>query len=92
MTQEHIVFGCIESKGNDEYYEINQEADYSTEGHRIKSTTRYVEFKTTYERAKEMYNEYMEQNADNPPYDTYKIIVAYDENTREVLALDMFRE
>lgn len=89
MEEKHrIVFVCIETKQYDDYYED----DNGNEQHTLKGASVVYHHTEPLSKAKEFYNNYLEQNADNPPYDTYSIKLAYYEGNNELVSLRQFED
>jgi hypothetical protein len=85
---EHITFVCIASHGQDAYFEDPIQG----ECHTIERESK-VHFESVHvSEAQKFYDNYLEQNADNPPYDRYDIKMAYWTKTREPVSLRQFQE
>lgn len=87
MAYEKITFVCKELTQHDSYYED----DNGHEHHTLEGNTKIVFYTIDWSEATKFYNEYYERNAYNPPYDTYKISLAYDEDTKEEINLLSFK-
>lgn len=77
----------------DHYYE-DEDSEYGREVH----TLRKVEDKIIsvvckgFLAAKHQYQEICESNADNPPYDEYELICAFETETNNFISLSIFEE
>jgi hypothetical protein len=78
-----ITFICIEGRGEDVYDEDNATAH-------VRRTYAVKEYQIDVSDAEEFVKNYNECNADNPPYDTFEIKLAYWTKTREPVDLREF--
>lgn len=84
---ETITFVCIESHSEEHY-----EEEFGREQCFINTTSKVAFHEVPFDNAKEFYDSYLDRNADNPPYDAYKIKLAYHTETKEVISLQYYRD
>ena len=83
---EKITFICVEKHANDNYYEDEEGREQNT----LDGKTTIETYIIPTDEANVFYKNYLERNADNPPYDSYYIKLAFRTNSKEVIPLRWF--
>lgn len=88
VVEEVVVLVVKELHQKDSWYEN----DYGQEFHSLEGVPVVCFVEVPFSKAAAKMDEIGEANADNPPYDSYSVVMAYYKLTKEVISLDWIRD